>query len=167
AALAALLALAAVVPQVRGNAAQLAKSNAQAAEHPRNSLVTLAEQRFLEDLGRWVPRGDVVAGTPWDGSAFAYALSGVEVLYPHLRGAYPADWVFLADHLQDAGVDPAVCPVLQRQRVRWVLDDGPLWRPPRLEPAGYTAFRLFRGRPGFEEVASGGGAVLYRITACG
>ncbi|WP_432495413.1 DUF6541 family protein [Kineococcus gypseus] len=166
-AVAALLALAGTVPQVRGNAAQLAKANVEAAEHPRNSLVTLAEQRFLEGLGRYVPAGDVVAGTPWDGSAFAYALSGAEVLYPHLRGGYPADWVFLADHLQDAGVDPAVCPALQRHRVRWVLDDGQLWRPPRLEPAGYTAFRLFQGRPGFEPVAAGGGAVLYRITACG
>ncbi|WP_432486782.1 DUF6541 family protein [Kineococcus sp. SYSU DK018] len=162
-----LVALGAAVPQVRGNAAQLAKSNVDAAEHPRNSLVTLAEQRFLEQLDRYVPEGDVVAGTPWDGSGFAYALSGVEVLYPHLRGDYPDDWVFLADHLQDAGVDPAVCPVLERHRVRWVLDDGPLWRPPRLEPAGYTAFRAFQGRPGFEPVASGGGAVLYRITACG
>ncbi|GAA0307450.1 DUF6541 family protein [Kineococcus aurantiacus] len=166
AALATAAALAAVVAQVGGSAAQLAKSNADAAEDPRTSLVTLAEQRFLEGLRRYVPEGAVVAGNPWDGSSFAYALSGVPVLYPHLRGNFPQDWVFLADHLQDAGTDPAVCAALGRTGVRYVLDDGQLWRPPKLEPAGYTAFRLFQGRPGFVEVASGGGVTLYEITAC-
>ncbi|WP_369069202.1 DUF6541 family protein [Kineococcus terrestris] len=158
--------LAAAVPQVRGNGDQLGLTNARAAESPPLSLVDEAEQRFLEDLRRWVPPGDVVAGTPWDGSSSAYALSGVPVLYPHFRGNQPQDWAFLADHLQDAGVDPAVCPALERRGVRWVLDAGELWDPPLLAPAGYTAFRAFRGRPGFEPVAEGGGVTLYRITAC-
>ncbi|WP_432546398.1 DUF6541 family protein [Kineococcus sp. SYSU DK004] len=158
--------LAAAVPQVRGNGDQLGLTNARAAESPPLSLVDEAEQRFLEDLRRWVPPGDVVAGTPWDGSSSAYALSGVPVLYPHFRGGQPEDWAFLADHLQDAGVDPAVCPALERRDVRWVLDAGELWDPPLLAPAGYTAFRAFQGRPGFEPVAAGGGVTLYRITAC-
>ncbi|MFB9376696.1 DUF6541 family protein [Kineococcus gynurae] len=154
------------VPQVRGNAEQVAKTSVEAAEAPGYSLVSEAEQRFLTDLDRYVPEGEVVAGTPWDGSSLAYALSGVEVLFPHLRGNWTPDAVLLADRLQDAAADPEVCAALERERVRYVIDDGELWDPPGLVPAGYTAFRLFQGRPGFTEVASGGGVTLYRITAC-
>ncbi|GAB7192248.1 hypothetical protein NUM3379_29570 [Kineococcus sp. NUM-3379] len=165
--LAVVLALAAAVPAVRGNGDQLGATNARAERHPVLSLVSPQEQRFLEGLRRHVPPGWVVAGTPWDGSAYLYALSGgVEALYPHMRGNLGEDARFLADHLQDAATDPAVCPLLQARRVRYVLDMGPLWDPPGLDPAGYTAFRLFRERPGFTPVASGGGARLYEITAC-
>ncbi|PPK97750.1 hypothetical protein CLV92_103285 [Kineococcus xinjiangensis] len=167
-AVAAALALAAAVPQVRGNGDQLGLTNVRVERHPMRSLVDPDEQRFLEDLRRHVPEGAVVAGTPWDGSAFAYALSrGVEVLYPHMRGELGEDARYLADHLQDAATDPLVCPMLEQRRVRYVLDMGRLWDPPALAPAGYTAFRLFQDRPGFRLAASEGDVRLYEITACG
>lgn len=166
AALAVLVLAAVVVPQVRGNGDQLGLTNARAAESVPQSYVGLGEQRFLEGLSRYVPAGDVVIGNPWDGSSFAYALGGVEVLYPHLTGRWPGDWYYLADNLQLIGTDPAVCAALDRTRVRWFLDDGTLFHPAALTPFGFTAMRQVQDLPQFTEVASGGGATLYRITGC-
>lgn len=159
--------LAGTVPQVRGNGDQLGLTNARAAEEVPESFVSLGEQRFLEDLREYVPVGDVVVGDPWDGSSFAYALGGVEVLYPHILGAWPGDWYYIADNLQHVEVDPGLCAALERTRVRWVLDDGPRFDPSALTPGGFTAFADVPALPGLEEVASGGGVTLYRITACG
>ncbi|MGI4895237.1 MAG: DUF6541 family protein [Janthinobacterium lividum] len=165
-ALVTITALLIAVPQVRGNASQLGLTNARAAEVAPVSFVAQDEQRFLESLRRYVPDGDVVAGTPWDGSSFAYALSGVPVLFPHFSGDYPAAAFVIADHLQDIATDPAVCAALAATRVRFVLDDGPIWDPPILVPGGFPGFRPLAGLPGFVPVASGGGATLYRIQTC-
>jgi hypothetical protein len=124
------------------------------------------ETALLARLPRWVPDGNSVAGNPWNGSALAGAVGGVDFLYPHLQGSWGADRVLLAARLDEAATEPQVCAAARRLHVGFVLD-GPVsfwpgdWRQPR-----YAGLAV-AGRPGFEPVDTGGRLTLYRVTTCG
>jgi hypothetical protein len=129
-------------------------------------IITPEELTLLGRLADEVPRGDIVADNPWDGSGLAYAFTGRRVLTQHLLYNASADQDLIDTRLRDAATDPEVCAALERTGVRWVLDFGPYLE---ANPAAET----YPGLDGLDssnavtEVDREGDAVLYRITACG
>jgi hypothetical protein len=107
----------------------------------------------------------VVAGNPWNGSALTGALGDRAALFPHLNGAWGSDRTLLATSLADAADDPRVCEAAARLRVGYVLT-GPsgFWTGDRRQRR-YPGLEV-AGRPGFEQVDSGGRLSLHRLVAC-
>ncbi|HEY7718916.1 MAG TPA: DUF6541 family protein [Pedococcus sp.] len=128
-------------------------------------LVGVEEQALLDRLAREVPEGTVVAGNPWNGSALTGALGDRAALFPHLNGAWGSDRTLLATSLADAADDPRVCEAAARLRVGYVLT-GPsgFWTGDRRQRR-YPGLEV-AGRPGFEQVDSGGRLSLHRLVAC-
>ena len=54
-------------------------------------LLDADETALLEHVGDFVPKGDVIVGNPWNGSALAWALGGRRTLFPHLGGYWTLD----------------------------------------------------------------------------
>jgi len=125
-----------------------------------------ADRVFLEGLGQWVKPGQVVIGSPWNGSALVYALADRPVVFAHLSGAWSGDGLFLAKSLAGAPRDPAVCAAAHRLGVRYALD-GPrsFWA---LDPrqGAFEGVVNLSGRPGLTQIAQGGRFTLYRLDGC-
>ncbi len=131
-----------------------------------DSWLSPDERAILESLDEVVATGERVIGNPSTGTAFGYALSGVDV-FPRTWSHPRTDaWQVLQAGLRDAGTDPAVCEALAVYGdPGYVLDFGlGESTPGRFVLPGMTGFE---GRPGFELVVEHGDASLWRITACG
>ena len=129
-------------------------------------LIDADETALLEQVGRFVPEGDVIAGNPWNGSALAWALGGRRTLFPHLGGYWTRDGVLVLRKLDEYATDPRVCPAVRRLDLHWVLtDQGRL-------AGDVRAAKRFHGvddvvdTAGVRLVASSGSAKLWRLTAC-
>jgi hypothetical protein len=129
------------------------------------ALAGPAEQRLFERLRDVVPAGAVIAGNPWNGSALAEAVSGREVLFPHLSGAWGSERTTVAASLADVRTDPAACAAARALKVEYVLA-GPsaFWRADRRQRL-YAGLEVSRAA-GFEPVAHGGRLTLYKVPAC-
>src|SRR5690606_36663024 len=84
------------------------------------------EELVLEQLPDLVPENAVIAGNPWTGTALAYALSGREVLMPHVQTKLNADGVLVMSELRWADSRPEVCEAIRAEGVTYVLDFGDL-----------------------------------------
>ncbi|TFB53943.1 DUF6541 family protein [Cryobacterium tagatosivorans] len=136
-------------------------------------LVSIDELALLERLREDVPEGSVIAGNPWTGTSFAYAISGREVLNPNFNSHTDPGADLINKRLRNALSEPEVCDVVRSLNVDYVLDFGTYSR-----DAGKTDVR-FDGVSGYvglldladtgivTPVDSEGTAVLYKITACG
>lgn len=132
-------------------------------------LLSQEEYVLLEQLDDIVPPEVTVVGNPWDGSTMAWAVGGRETIFPHPGMTPSGDREIIAQRLNDALTDPAVCKAVNDLDVGYVLRMGkPLW--------GYGAdvrATRYPGLRGLEEdgvaevVAEVGSAELLRITACG
>ncbi|MEO6201043.1 MAG: DUF6541 family protein, partial [Cryobacterium sp.] len=148
----------------------ISRTHALGANSP---LVSTDELALMERLPGIVPDGSVIAGNPWTGTSFAYAISGREVLNPNFNSHTDPGADVINKRLRDAGSDPEVCRVVRALHVDYVLDFGTFSR-----DAGETDVR-FDGVSGYvglldlattgvvKKVDSEGPAVLYEITACG
>jgi hypothetical protein len=123
-----------------------------------------AEVALIRRTATTLPAGAVVLGDPSNGSAYIYSVSGRRVVFPHLTGTWGAERDYVKDHFGQLTTDPAVCHDLQQLGARYFYYDPVTYR----DLNNYTG--LTRGldlRDGLTAVDSGGGATLYRITACG
>jgi hypothetical protein len=169
---AALLALLIAATQgvaMRGAVHEISRTYALEASSP---LVSIDELALLQRLTSEVPKGSVIAGNPWTGTSFAYAISGREVLNPNFNSLTDPRAVFINKQLRDAVTVPEVCDAVRALHVDYVLDFGTYSR-----DAGKTDVR-FDGVSGYvglldladagivTRVDSEGTAVLYKITAC-
>lgn len=139
------------------------------AAYPRAEIATLLpppQRAFLERVGSLVPPDAVVAQNPWNGSALLWALTGRDVLFPHLAGAWTDDQRYLAQHLRRAAADPKVCRIADDLGVDFVLTGEARFWPWDGRKDQYPGLERLTGVPGFESVASGGGYRLYRLAAC-
>lgn len=135
-------------------------------------LVSIDELALLERVHEVVPEGSVIAGNPWTGTSFAYAISGREVLNPNFNSHTDPGAEVINKRLRNALADPEVCEAVRALDVDYVLDFGLYSR-----DAGETDVR-FDGVSGYvglldladtgivQPVDSEGTAVLYEITAC-
>ncbi|WP_231941118.1 DUF6541 family protein [Arthrobacter sp. U41] len=128
-------------------------------------LVSTDELALMKRLPNEVPEGATMVGNPWNGSAMAYAFSGRKLLQLHLLGEVPDDATEIFDGLNAANADPAVCPVVRRLQISYVLDFG------HEEIQGWD--HGYRGLDNLitdgvaRLVDSEGQAKLYKLTACG
>lgn len=129
-------------------------------------IVTPDEYRLMEELRTIVPDGAVVAGDPYTGASFAYALSGRKVLMPHLLMQVSTDMQLINSRFSKEPDDPTMCRALIDTGVRYVLDfsaGGDFMK----NNADFSGLQGLSGSPYVSLAAEDGSARLYRITSCG
>ncbi|MHA6779511.1 DUF6541 family protein [Pseudonocardia saturnea] len=131
-----------------------------------HGLLSLEEQSFYARIAPLIEPDAVVAQNPWSGSALLWALTGREVLFPHLGGEWTADQRYLAAHLREVTTDPQVCVVAERLRVRYLLVGVNDFLPQDVRTHSYPG--LATPSAGFTRVAAdSSGNALYALTGCG
>ncbi|MBW0089542.1 hypothetical protein I4I73_11490 [Pseudonocardia sp. KRD-184] len=134
----------------------------------RSELVDPAERAFYDRVAAIVPPDAVVAQNPWTGSALLWALTGREVLFPHLTGNWTADQDLIGRHLDEVVDDPATCAVVARSDVRYLLVGNADFWPGDARSREYPGLASPDPRSGFELLASDRfGNALYRVPDCG
>jgi len=129
-------------------------------------LIDRDEERLLAELPRYVPRGQLVAGDPWDGSSLSWAIGERQALFPHLAGEWSQEQLLVAGGLDRIRTDPQVCAAVERLGIRWVVEDPQLlWGAPA-EAAPFAGFHRAVQAGVLTPVARIGSAGLYRIPAC-
>ncbi|GAA1749564.1 DUF6541 family protein [Agromyces humatus] len=154
---------------VWGQLALTARAYTDAEDAP---ILSGSERALIERIPEHVAEDAVIAGNPWTGAAFAYALTGRHMLNPHFNSYVFPQAPLINEKLNEALDDPAVCEAVREAGVTHVLDFGTYFR-----DSGETGVRIdgstpFVGLKDLEEagvaeaVDREGDAVLYRITAC-
>ena len=131
------------------------------------AMVDADEVRLLESLGDLLPDDAVLLGDPFNGAAFAYAVSDVEVVFPQLGAAFAdPDQQYFELHFRDIHTDPQVCEYVRERGVTHFYADEPGWVEGTDLAARWPGLYGVDVSEGFELVARGGSAAVYRITAC-
>ncbi|MCS3842094.1 DUF6541 family protein [Microbacterium sp. AK031] len=128
-------------------------------------ILSVGEYDLLLELDEHTPKDAVIAGDPWTGTSFAYALSGRRVLMPHLL----MDETSAAERINtgfatDAD-DPSLCEALEETGVTYILDfaGGPFMD----NQGGFEGVEKLSRSPYVRLVAEEAGARLYEVIACG
>ncbi len=133
-------------------------------ESPSAVLVSTDELALINKLDDIVGPNDVIAVSPWNGGAMAFALANRKTTSRHALSTYPADIAIINEALRNATTDPAVCPAVRAAGVRYVLDFG------SQEVHGgdhdFPGFDNLQDSPAVELVEHVGSAKLYRVIAC-
>ncbi|MCT2084685.1 hypothetical protein M3D75_00990 [Microbacterium enclense] len=135
---------------------------------PTSPLLTSDEEALLERLPETTPEDAVIAGSAWTGASLAYAIGDREVLRKHVFGIIGPDEEYLNNHLRDIDSDPAVCQVVDRLGVDYVLDFGAqnVWNNPGV---GLERQGLYDLTPSDRLIlvdSQGPDARLFRIEGC-
>lgn len=129
------------------------------------ALLSPEERRLLERLPQTTEPGANIAGLPSSGTALAYALSGRNVIQPHILTTHGSDVDVVNAGLKDAADFPAVCESVRSLNVRYVLDFGTRTVTGTL--AGYGGVMDLKENASLELVDSeGSGARLFKVAAC-
>lgn len=148
-----------------GDAAIAAKSNYNL--RPGSPIMSEDEFELYSEIPEFVHDDAVIAGNPWDGSAWAYFVSGRQVLYPHLLATMNPDKDLIARSLNRISEDPAVCAAAQRLNVEFAINsDELIYLPGNPNNAAYPGLAHLDQAPGFELVAEVGTNRLYRLQPC-
>lgn len=129
-------------------------------------IVDTDEFELMNRLDAIVPADAVIAGDPYTGASFAYALSGRKVLMPHLLMDVSEDADLINTEFAERADDPDMCRALEETGVRYILDfsaGGDFME----NSADYDGFSDLAGSADVALVAEVGDARLYEITACG
>ncbi|MBW4041063.1 MAG: hypothetical protein HIU86_02900 [Acidobacteria bacterium] len=130
-------------------------------------LIDADETALLEHVGDFVPKGDIIVGNPWNGSALAWALGGRQTLFPHLGGYWTSDGRVIEQSLDRWRTDKRVCPAVRAEQVHWVITDpGRLSGDSRAAARFGSIDRVVTTPGGAQLVASSGSTKLWRLTAC-
>ena len=134
------------------------------------------EYEFVEKVKEVLPEGETVVNIPYDGSAFAVGLNGIDCLFTGWFGydVQPADsdMALIRGSLSDVASNVAVQQVMERHNVKYVLvldygnetDEGMYaWPYDRSLWRGISS--IDDSTPGFETVLSEGDMRLYRISS--
>jgi len=130
-------------------------------------LTSVDELRLLERLGDELPDGARILGDPFTGSALAYAVGGVDVVFPHVRGVWDEDASYLGLHLSEIDTDPEVCRAIERLGVDYLYLDPDLYFPDHPAHQLYSGIGTEPPSEGFTLVDQGGTARVYEVDRCG
>ena len=153
-------------PALGGVSAAMGQVFALPATQKQGVLLDADEQELLEQVGRFVPKDQVIVGNPWNGSALAWALGGRKTLFPHLGGYWTKDGRIVRRHLDDWATDERVCPAVRRLDVHWVITDPGHLAGDRHASSRFRPLERVARTDGVQLVASSGSTRLYRLTAC-
>lgn len=88
------------------------------------TMLAPGEVDFIRRTGAQIPEGAVVLGVPTNGSAYYWALTGHEVVYPTLRPYTETDRRYVAANASQILFDPEVCAALQRLGAGYLYVDS-------------------------------------------
>jgi hypothetical protein len=140
---------------------------------PWAPMVSADEVTLLERIGKEIPEDAVIAGNPWTGTSFAYAIADRQVLTPHFNALTDPLAPVVNLRLNEAAEDPEVCEAVRSLGVGYVLDFGIYSRDAGDTDVEFLGMVDYVGLVDLveagvaEEVDREGNAALYRITACG
>lgn len=147
------------------DAAIAAKSNYNL--RPGSPIMSEDEFKLYSEIPEFVPDDAVIAGNPWDGSAWAYFVSGRQVLFPHVLATMNPDKELIASSLNRISDNPAVCAAAQRLNVEYAINsDELIYLPGNPNNTAYPGLAHLNQAPGFELVAQVGTNRLYRLLPC-
>lgn len=131
------------------------------------ALVSHDEVDLLRSLEDVLPDDAVLLGDPFNGAAYAYAVSGVDVTIAQLGAAFasPAQQ-YLERHFRDIRTDPQVCEYVRELGVTHFYADEPAWIEGTDVAARWPGLYGVDVSEGFELVASAGGVGVYAVSAC-
>lgn len=133
---------------------------------PEEVLVGPEQAQFLRSAGELIPADAVVAQNPWAGTAMLWPLTDRQVLFPHLTGVWSPEQQLIAERLNDAATDPAVCAAVAETGVGYVITAPPtFWQPDPLAE-NWPGLDDLDEAEGFELLAEEGDNALWQITAC-
>ncbi|WP_342777836.1 DUF6541 family protein [Sinomonas susongensis] len=167
--------LVAVVALIAVGAVSQTTNVPQAASHaqtnyslaPGSPIMSADELALYKKIDDIVPAGSTIADNPWDGSAWAYFVSGRQVLFPHVLTPWTPDRGIIARMLNQAADNPLVCTAVRRLNVHYALtSDELIYLPGNPSTYRYPGMAGLELAKGFELVASVGENHLYKITAC-
>lgn len=134
---------------------------------PGSPIMSQDEFDFYEELPVFVPEDKVIAGNPWDGSAWAYLVSGRHVLFPHVIPFMDTDKMLIANSFRDALSNPEVCAAAQRLKVKYAINsDELIYLPGNPNNRNYPGLEKLEEAPGFKEIARLGANRLYELEGC-
>ncbi|WP_312168425.1 DUF6541 family protein [Microbacterium sp.] len=153
------------VPQAMSMRQAVRDARANYAVTDEAPLLSSDEWTLLDRLDDEVPADAVIIGSPWTGTALAYALADREVLLPHTLMYVSPEMQEILDRLDTADAGSEVCDLLLDRRIEYVLDFG------RREVNDgrhiYRGLDRLASSDSVELIDSEGDARLYRVTACG
>lgn len=131
----------------------------------QSALLTPDERALLERLPEHVAPDAALAGLPSSGTSMAYAISGRQVIQPHILTTHGADVDVVNAGLKDAADFPFICESVRRLNVKYVLDFGT--RTVTGTMAGYGGVMDLMPNDSLELVDSEGpDARLFKVKAC-
>lgn len=134
---------------------------------PGSPIMSSDEMHLYEELPNLVPEDEVIAGNPWDGSAWAYLVSGRHVLFPHVIPNMNEDKALIASSFRDALSNPAVCAAANRLHVKYAINsDELIYLPGNPNNRNYPGLEHLDTAPGFREIARVGANRLYELDRC-
>ncbi|GAA2530223.1 hypothetical protein GCM10009860_07420 [Microbacterium mitrae] len=133
--------------------------------HGAGPILSQGEFDLMMRLGDLVPAEAVIAVNPWNGSGFAWGISGREVLMPHVLMDTPADVAVINDALDGDAVSSELCAAILENNVQFALefDGGDFMDHPA---ATFAGLDNLSSSDNVSLVAEEPGARLFEITAC-
>ncbi len=154
-----------VVPQVGSMRQAVASAHGAFVVTEASPLLTTDELALIERLDAEVPDDAVILGSPWTGTALAYALADRQVIMPHTLMDITDDMSVVLDGLDTARPGSAVCDAVDRLGIDYVLDFG------EQEINGgehaYKGLDHLDSSAAVQEIDAVGDAVLYEVVVCG
>lgn len=131
-------------------------------------MATEAELGMLRQLDTVLPPGAVVLGDPQNGAVYAEAIGNREAVFPQLTywSSMGESRQYLRDHFKEINVNPRVCEAVRDLGVTHFYEDADGTYYSKLRSSRSPGLYNVDTSTGFEEVARGGEAAVYRITAC-
>lgn len=155
-----------VVPQVGTMRQAVASAQGAFATTDESPLLTSDELALIERLDDEVPEDAVILGSPWTGTALAYAIADRPVVMPHTLMDITEEMSVLLDRLDSAKPGSAeVCAAIDDLGVEYVLDFGTQEVNDGKHP--YKGLDRLRSSQAVEKVDEVGDAVLYKVVLCG
>lgn len=128
---------------------------------------TPAKVQFLQTVARLVPSSALVADDPYQGTAYLYALTGTQVLFPQIGPTTDNDdMVYLAHNLVHLGQDQRACDLVRHYRVGYMVFEPDNYLHKRDLPGFYFGAAAAAPGSGFRLIAADGPNKLYKITIC-
>ena len=127
-------------------------------------LVTSDEMAILKRLDSHVPPNAVIAGSPYTGTALAYALADRKTLQLHILSAITPQIQAVDTGLRDAPANAAACTAIKDLHVQYVLDFGT--QEIHYENHPYHGIEDLQGSHAVQLIDQQGNARLYKVVAC-
>ena len=168
------LAVVVLVVATQGTAVwhQVAATRVTYTAGPKAPILSDDERTLIDRLPSEVPTTSLIAGDPWTGTAYAYALANRPVLNPHFSARISPLSGVINGGLNQANSDPAVCEAVRALHVGYVLDFGVYAKDAGNTGYGFNFVAGYSGLIGLvqagvaTEVDHQGHARLLKITAC-